>query len=106
MTSHIFDLSSLTGCQRSISIDTNCHTRQCPMCWSLYHTSPVSRIKDRIVLWTDELMSSWIVTHRHSLVSTGMLISHKAATRAAYQYPRTPTNRFNESIGRSNRRGG
>ncbi len=55
------------------------------MCWPLYHTSTVSRVKDRIVLGTDELMSIWIVTYSDPLVSTGLLISHKAAIGEVYQ---------------------
>jgi hypothetical protein len=73
------------------------------MCWSLYHASTVSRVKDRIVLGTDELMSIWIVTYSDSLVSTGLLISHKAAIGEVYQQTRTPISRINEIIGSINR---
>ena len=52
---------------------------------SLYHTSTVSGVKDRIVLGADKLMRIGIVTHSDSLVSTGLLISHKAAIGEVYQ---------------------
>ncbi len=69
------------------------------MCWSLYHTSTISRVKDRIVLGTDELMSIGIVTYSDSLMSTGLFISHKAAIGEVYQQTRTPISRINEIIG-------
>ena len=52
---------------------------------SLYHMSTVSRVKDRIVLGADELMSIGIVTHSDFLVSTGLLISHKTTIGEVYQ---------------------